>query len=66
MVVAEDTGRFSLRVDLYLATVDQQPTHDALRILDVNAAALAAERQFLGELAHAGKIIQGRLVAKTR
>jgi SAM-dependent methyltransferase len=69
VLVAEDTGRFAPCVDLYLAMVDQQLTYDALRILDFNAAALAAlaaEMQFLGELAHAGKIIQGRLVAKTR
>jgi len=39
--------------------VDKQLTYDALRILDFNADALGAigaEMQFLGELAHAGKI----------
>lgn len=64
--VAEDTGRFAEHVDLYLAMVDKQLTWDALRLLDYDANALAsvgAEMQFLGELAHAGKVLQGRFIA---
>jgi hypothetical protein len=49
--------------------VDKQLTCDALRILDFNADALGAigaEMQFLRELAHAGKIARGRLIAQKR
>jgi hypothetical protein len=68
-MTAEDTGRFPPHVDLYLEMVDKQLTYDALRILDFNADALGAigaEMQFLQELAHAGKIAQGRFIARKR
>jgi ubiquinone/menaquinone biosynthesis C-methylase UbiE len=64
---AEDTGRFAPYVDLYLQMVDMQLTYDALRILgfDVEGmAAVAGEFAFLQELAHAGKIAQGRFIAR--
>lgn len=66
---ASDTGRFAPYVDLYLAMVDKQLTWDALRILgwDTNAlGAVAQEMVFLGELAKAGKIAQGRFIARRR
>jgi ubiquinone/menaquinone biosynthesis C-methylase UbiE len=66
---AEDTGRFAPYVDLYLQMVDMQLTYDALRILgfDVEGmAAVAGEFAFLQELAHAGKIAQGRFIARRR
>ena len=69
VMTAEDTGRFAPYVDLYLELVDKQLTYDALRILDFNADALGAigaEMQFLKELAHAGKIAQGRFIAQKR
>ena len=69
VITAEDTGRFAPYVDLYLEMVDKQLTYDALRILDFNADALGAigaEMQFLQELAHAGKIAQGRFIAQKR
>jgi ubiquinone/menaquinone biosynthesis C-methylase UbiE len=64
---AEDTGRFAPHVDLYLDMVEKQLTYDALQILDFNTAALdavGAEMHFLRDLAHAGKIAQGRFVAR--
>lgn len=64
---AEDTGRFAPHIDLYLQMVDMQLTYDALRILgfDLGAvAALAGEFTFLQELAHAGKLAQGRFIAR--
>ena len=67
--VAEDTGRFAPYVDLYLQMVDMQLTYDALRILgfDVEGlGAVAGEMGFLQELAHAGKIAQGRFIARRR
>jgi len=66
---AEDTGRFGPYVDLYLEMVDKQFTYDALRILNFDTSMLEAigqEMGFLGELAHAGKIAQGRFIARKR
>ncbi len=63
---ANDTGRFDPYVDLYLNMVDKQLTYDALRILNFDTdmlSAIAAEMMFLGQLAKAGKIAQGRFVA---
>ena len=67
VMTAEDTGRFASHVDLYLEMVDKQLTFDALRILNFDTGALgaiAAEMQFLQTLAHAGKIAQGRFIAR--
>jgi hypothetical protein len=64
---AEDTGRFGPYVDLYLQMVDMQLTYDALSIIgfDLEAmGAIAGEFAFLQELAHAGKIAQGRFIAR--
>lgn len=64
---ASDTGQFAPHVDLYLEMVGKQFTYDALRILgwDMNAlGAIAAEMTFLGDLAKAGKIAQGRIIAR--
>src|SRR5262245_18368010 len=69
VIIAEDTGRFAPYVDLYLQMIDKQLTYDALRILEFVADALGAigaEMQFLQELAHAGKIAQGRFIAQKR
>ena len=66
---AEDTGRFAPYVDLYLQMVDMQLTYDALRIIgfDIEAmGAMAGEFAFMQELAHAGKIAQGRFIARRR
>ena len=67
VITAEDTERFSDYIDLYLEMVDKQLTYDALRILDFNADALGAigaDMKFARELAHAGKIAQGRFIAR--
>jgi ubiquinone/menaquinone biosynthesis C-methylase UbiE len=67
VVEAEDTGRFAPHVDLYLQMVDMQLTYDALKILGFDPetmAAVAGEFGFLQELAHAGKIAQGRFIAR--
>jgi len=64
---ADDTGRFPDYVDLYLKMVDMQLTYDALRIIGFDMAmmqGLAGEFAFLGELAQAGKIAQGRFIAR--
>jgi len=64
---AADTGRFADYVDLYLAMVDRQLTYDALRLLDFKAdalAAIAAEMAFMRDLARAGKLAQGRFIAR--
>jgi len=64
---AEDTGRFAPYVDLYLQMVDMQLTGDALRILGYDTGAVATiggEMAFLQGLAHAGKVAQGRFIAR--
>jgi ubiquinone/menaquinone biosynthesis C-methylase UbiE len=69
VVAAEDTGRFAPYVDLYLQMVDMQLTYDALKILGFDSEALAAaagELVFIQELAHAGKVAQGRFIARKR
>ncbi|MDB4433204.1 methyltransferase domain-containing protein [bacterium] len=66
---AEDTGRFAPYVDLYLQMVDMQLTYDALKILGFDGdavAAVAGEFVFVQELAHAGKIAQGRFIARRK
>jgi ubiquinone/menaquinone biosynthesis C-methylase UbiE len=67
VVEAEDTGRFAPYVDLYLQMVDMQLTYDALKILGFDATAMGAvagDFAFLQQLAHAGKIAQGRFIAR--
>jgi len=64
---AEDTGRFAPYMDLYLQMIDMQFTYDALKIIGFDAGVmegLAGEMVFLQELAHAGKIAQGRFIAR--
>ena len=67
VLLAEDTGRFAPCVDLYFRMLSEQCTYDALRIIGFDTAlmeALGGEMQFIGELAKAGKIQQGRFVAR--
>jgi hypothetical protein len=67
--VAEDTGRFAPYVDLYLQMANMQLTYDALKILGFDLEQLgtvATGFGFFGELAHAGKIAQGRFIARKR
>jgi ubiquinone/menaquinone biosynthesis C-methylase UbiE len=64
---AEDTGRFAAHMDLYFGMLDMQLTYDALRILDFDAGkmnGMAKEMAFLQGLAHSGKVIQGRFIAR--
>jgi ubiquinone/menaquinone biosynthesis C-methylase UbiE len=66
---ASDTGRFARYVDLYLNMADMQLTYDALKIIDFDMermAAIAGGFGFFRELANAGKIAQGRFVARRR
>lgn len=69
VTVAQDTRRFMLCVELYLAMLNNQLTYDALKLIgfDQNLMqAMAGEMAFMQELAHAGKIIQGLFVARKR
>ena len=66
VLVAEDTGRFAPYVDLYLDMLNKQLTYDALKIIGFDAdlmQTMAGEMVFMQELAHAGKIAQGIVVA---
>jgi SAM-dependent methyltransferase len=67
VILAEDTGRFAPHVDLYLNMVGMQFTYDALKLFNFDQSLvefLAGEMQFMSELAHAGKIVQGLFVAR--
>ena len=69
VIVAEDTGQFGPHVDLYLDMLNKQLTYDALKIIGYDLdmlGAMGAEMVFMQELAHAGKIPQGRFVARKR
>ena len=69
VVKAEDTGRFSPYVDLYLAMLDQQLTYDALKIINFDTnlmGMLAGEMVFMQGLVREGKIAQGLFVARKK
>jgi SAM-dependent methyltransferase len=69
VLLAEDTGRFAPHVDLYINMLTMQLTYDALRIIgyDMNLMqSLGGEMNFLRDLAHAGKIAQGRFIARKK
>jgi SAM-dependent methyltransferase len=69
VLTAEDTGQFAPHVDLYLNMLNMQLTYDALRIIGFDMAlmgSLGGEMNFMRDLAHAGKIAQGRFVARKR
>ena len=66
VVHAEDTGRFAPCCELYINMLNMQLTYDALRIVGFDSAVLewlAGEFGFVLELAKAGKIAQGLIVA---
>jgi ubiquinone/menaquinone biosynthesis C-methylase UbiE len=66
---ASDTGRFAPYVELYVNMVDMQLTYDALRILEFDSEQLEAVAngfRFFGSLAQAGKLAQGRFIARRR
>jgi len=65
--VAEDTKRFAPYMDLYINMVEMQLAYDALQLLgfDFDAVTgLSSEFHFVRDLAHAGKLAQGRFVAR--
>ena len=69
VATAEDTGQFARYVDLYLDMLNMQLTSDALRIIGFDTTlmeSLGAEMNFMRDLAHAGQIAQGRLVARKK
>lgn len=64
---ADDTGRYAPCLDLYLRMLSEQLTSDALRIIGYDMElmrALGGEMQFIQQLAHAGKVVQGLFVAR--
>lgn len=66
VTVCEDTQQFAPHVDLYLTMLDMQLSYDALRIIGFDAdmfQAIATEMAFMQQMAHEGKIAQGRFVA---
>jgi len=69
VLAAEDTGRFARYLDLYLDMIQMQLTYDALRIIGFDLVAMqtiGGDMAFLRDLAHAGKMTQGRFIARRR
>ena len=69
VLCAEDTGQFARHLDLYLDMLTMQLTGDALRCIGFDQdllRALGAEMAFAQQLAHAGKIAQGRVIARRK
>jgi SAM-dependent methyltransferase len=69
VVLAEQTGRFAPCVDLYLDMLNMQLTYDALKIIGFDTAlmgAMAQEMQFMRQLAHEERIVQGLIIARKR
>jgi ubiquinone/menaquinone biosynthesis C-methylase UbiE len=67
IIAAEDTKQFAPHVDLYLNMLNMQLAYDALRIINFDMdlmKALGGEMVFMQGLAKAGKIAQGRFVAR--
>ncbi|MFQ5700069.1 MAG: class I SAM-dependent methyltransferase [Myxococcota bacterium] len=67
LVEAEDTGRFARYAQLYLDMIELQLGYDALRLLDFDEERLRAVTEGyrgLRDLASAGKIAQGRFIAR--
>ena len=67
VLVCEETEQFTPHVDLYLTMLRTQLGYDALRIVGFDMdlfQAIEQEMVFMQELAHEGKIAQGRFVAK--
>lgn len=63
---AQDTGRFPSHVDLYLDMLNNQLTYDALKLIGFDMElmqSLGGEMVFIQQLAHAGKVGQGRFIA---
>jgi ubiquinone/menaquinone biosynthesis C-methylase UbiE len=63
---AEDTGKFPSHVDLYLDMLNKQLTYDALKIINFDMElmqGLGGEMVFIQQLAHDGKVCQGRFIA---
>jgi SAM-dependent methyltransferase len=64
---AEDTGGFAAHVDLYLNMLNMQLTYDALKRIGFDMElmqTLGTEMSFIQQLAHDGKISQGRFIAR--
>ena len=67
VLAAEDTGQFARHCDLYLNMLNMQLTYDALKIIGFDLelmGAMGGEMVFMQGLAHAGKIAQGRFIAR--
>ena len=67
--VAEDTGRFSSHIELYLKMIEMQLMYDVLGTVAFRADLLQRIIEafsFLGELSRAGKLMQARFIAHRR
>ena len=68
-IEAQDTGRFAPYMDLYRNMVEMRLTYDALQVLDFDTEQLDSVANgfgFFRGLVQAGKIAQGRFIARER
>ena len=68
-MVAEDTGRFGPSFELYARSLRDQLAFDALELFDFDRDVLdiVVEQLFgFSRLGEAGKLVQGRFVARRR
>ncbi len=69
VLTAEDTGRFSPYIDLYIDMLNKQLTYDALQIIGFDVPMLeqlGGEMEFMRGLAHQNKIAQGIFIARKK
>ena len=67
--IAKDTGRFAPYSDLYRNMLTMQLTYDALKTIGFDTKrmhSMEKEREFLQQLAHDHKVIQGLFVARKK
>jgi hypothetical protein len=67
VMAAEDTRRFPSHIDLYRDMLDKQLMYDALKIIVFNTDLLRAISDgfaFISDLAHSGKVMKARFIAR--
>jgi sarcosine/dimethylglycine N-methyltransferase len=67
VLAAEDTGRFASHMDLFLNLIDMQLSYDVLRLIgfDTNLLeTILGAFTSLRDLGRAGKVVQGRFIAR--
>jgi SAM-dependent methyltransferase len=67
VLIAEETGRLAAYFDLFVDLIEMQLTYDALATVGYRIEVfetMISNLRFIRDLAHAGKIVQARFIAK--